>query len=175
MERNREYSKSKTRDMVESALLIALVFIATAFINIRLPISANGGLVHLGSVMACIASIVFGKKKGALAGAIGMGLFDLTSGWVLWAPFTFIIRGLVGYVLGYIAYLNNKNGENFLYNLAGLIVSGILMIAGYYVTEVILYGNLLAPIASVPGDVVQVISAGILGLPVSQILKRYFK
>jgi len=33
---------SKTRDLVLSALLISLVFVATKFINIRLPISING-------------------------------------------------------------------------------------------------------------------------------------
>ena len=35
--------KFTTKDMVETSLLIALVFIATKFINIRLPISINGG------------------------------------------------------------------------------------------------------------------------------------
>ena len=31
-----------------TGVCIALTFIATGFINIRLPIAANGGLVHLG-------------------------------------------------------------------------------------------------------------------------------
>ena len=35
-----------------------------------------------------------------LAGAFGMGLFDLLSGWTAWAPFTFIIVGAMGYVVG---------------------------------------------------------------------------
>lgn len=80
--------KFTTKDLVESSLLIALVFIATKFINIRLPISINGGLIHLGNVMLFTSAIVFGKRKGALAGGIGMALFDLVSGWTLWAPFT---------------------------------------------------------------------------------------
>ena len=29
-----------------------------------------------------------------------MGLFDLLSGWTAWAPFTFIIVGIMGYVVG---------------------------------------------------------------------------
>ncbi|WP_413927483.1 ECF transporter S component [Clostridioides sp. ES-S-0108-01] len=68
--------KFTTKDMLETSLLIALVFIATKFINIRLPISINGGLVHLGTAMLFISAIVFGSKKGALSGAIGMSLFD---------------------------------------------------------------------------------------------------
>ena len=47
--------KFTTKDMVETSLLIALVFIATKFINIRLPISINGGLVHLGTAMLFIS------------------------------------------------------------------------------------------------------------------------
>ena len=56
-------SKFKTKDMVQTALLTALVFVATYFINIRLPIAASGGLVHLGTAMLFISSIVFGKEK----------------------------------------------------------------------------------------------------------------
>lgn len=76
--------------MVITAICITLTYIFTAFINIRLPIAANGGLVHLGNVALFISAILFGKKTGALAGGIGMGLFDLLSGWTAWAPFTLI-------------------------------------------------------------------------------------
>ena len=66
------YKKNKftTRDLAETSLLIALVFIATRFINIRLPLASTGGLVHLGNTMLFIAAIVFGKRKGAIAGAL---------------------------------------------------------------------------------------------------------
>ncbi len=42
-----------------------------------------------------------------------MSLFDLISGWTLWAPFTFIVRGVMGYLLGKIAWANGNNGNNF--------------------------------------------------------------
>lgn len=150
MELNKEKSKFTTKDMVETGLLTALVFVATSFINIRLPIAASGGLVHLGTAMLVIASVVFGKEKGAIAGAVGMTIFDLSSGWALWAPFTFVIRGIMGYVLGAISYSNNKNGDNIIINIIAVILSGAWMIAGYYLTEVILYGNWFSPVASIP-------------------------
>ena len=65
-------SSEKTKDLIITSLLISLVFVATFFINIRLPIAANGGLVHLGSAMLFIIAILFGPKKGAMAGAFGM-------------------------------------------------------------------------------------------------------
>lgn len=173
MELNKERGKFSTKDLVETALLTALVFVATAFINIRLPILSSGGLVHLGNVILFAAAILFGKKKGAIAGAVGIAIFDLSSGWALWAPFTFIVRGIMGYIVGAIAYSNNKNGDSFLFNVLAVIASGIWMIIGYYITEVILYGNLLTPIASIPGNITQLAVGLVLGLPLAKILKRY--
>lgn len=175
MEFSRQKTKYTTKDMVETALLTALVFVATAFINIKLPILSSGGLVHLGNVMLFTASIVFGKQKGAIAGAVGMGIFDLSSGWALWAPFTFVIRGAMGYIIGSIAWSKDRKGTNLLVNLFAVVVAGIWMIAGYYITEIILYGNWVSPMASIPGNITQIVVGAVIGLPVAKILKRYSK
>ena len=175
MELSKEKSKSKVRDMVETALLISLVFVATAFINIKLPILSSGGLVHLGTGMLFISAIVFGKKKAAIAGAVGMAIFDLTGAWALWAPFTFVVRGAMGYVMGAIAYSNNKKGNSIMFNILGIVVSGAVMIVGYYITEGIIYGNWLTPVASIPGNLTQIVVGSLLALPIAKILKRYAK
>lgn len=163
--------KSKIKDLVTTALLISMVFIATMFINIRLPISVNGGLIHLGTGMLYISAIVFGKKKGAIAGAFGMSLFDVVSGWVLWAPFTFVIRGVMGYIVGSIANSRDKDGKSFVMNILAVLVGGAWMIIGYYITEVILYGNWITPVTSIPGNVFQIV-LGSISLAVAPILKR---
>ncbi|WP_138205481.1 ECF transporter S component [Haloimpatiens lingqiaonensis] len=163
---------SKLKDMVISALLIALVFVATRFINIRLPIAVNGGLIHLGNAMLFVAAIVFGGKKGAIAGAFGMGLFDLLSEWAIWAPATFIIRGVMGYIIGNMANSNDRNGKKILWNLVGIILASIWMIVGYYVAEGILYGNWIAPATSIPGNITQLIIGAIIGIPLAAALKK---
>lgn len=165
--------KTNVKDVVVSGLLIALVFIATKFINIRLPISVNGGLIHLGNVMLFTSAIVFGGKKGAVAGAFGMGLFDVTSGWMAWAPFTFVIRGVMGYIIGNIADIKHRRGSSFLWNLTAITAGGIWMIGGYYVTEALLYGNWIAPMTSVAGNVIQIVIGAVLGLPIVTVLKRF--
>ena len=88
------------RDLVIDALCIALVLAFTMFVNLRLPIAANGGLIHLGNVPLFLAAYCFGRRTGALCGGLGMAAFDLISGWTLWAPFTLVIVGLMGYVVG---------------------------------------------------------------------------
>lgn len=170
-------TRPKTFDLILTSMLIALVFVATLLLNIRLPIAANGGLVHLGTAMLFIASMLFGPKKGALAGSFGMAIFDLVSGWTLWAPFTFIARGIQGYVVGKIAWSGGKRGTSVGLNILAAIVSIPFMLAVYYVCEGILYGNWYAPMASIPGNLVQN-SVGILvAIPVVLVLKRikYFK
>ena len=170
-------SKSSTFDLILTAMLIALVFVATLTLNIRLPIAANGGLVHLGTTMLFIASILFGPKKGAAAGAVGMGLFDLVSGWTLWAPFTFLIRGLQGYIVGKIAWSRGHNGNSFGFNLLGTIISTPFMIAGYYLCEAILFRSWIIPLASIPGDIVQIVIGIAVAIPACVVLKKipFFK
>ena len=175
MELSKEKRRFTTKDMVETALLTALVFVATFFIHIQLPIIASGGLVHLGNVMLFATAIVFGKQKGAIAGAVGMALFDLSSGWAVWAPFTFIIRGVMGYMIGTIAWSNGREGNSSKINLFAIILSAIWMIAGYYISEVIIYGNWIAPMASILGNITQLVIGTVIGLPFAKILKRYVK
>lgn len=172
MQKTTTYSHSNTFDLILSAMLIALVFVATLTLNIKLPITANGGLVHLGTAMLFMSSILFGPKKGALAGAIGMGLFDLISGWTLWAPITFIARGLQGYIVGKIAWSNGRKGNSIAFNLLATIMSIPFMVAIYYVGEGILYANWLAPMASIPGDLIQNALGIFVAIPVCVLLRK---
>ena len=48
-----------TKKLTINAMCIALTFVATAFINIRLPIMANGGLIHLGNVPLFLTAMIF--------------------------------------------------------------------------------------------------------------------
>ena len=156
-----------TKKLTINAMCIALTFVATAFINIRLPIMANGGLIHLGNVPLFLAAMIFGKKTGALAGAFGMGFFDLISGWTAWAPFTFIIAGIMGYAVGKISEKNT-----ILWYIIAIVVALIIKIVGYYIAEGILYSNWIAPATSIPGNVVQVVTAGIIVVPIITALKK---
>lgn len=88
------------KSLAITAICLVLVYVFTAVVNIRLPFAPNGGLIHLGNVPLFVAAILFGKRTGMIAGGIGMALFDLLSGWTLWAPFTLVIVGCMGFVVG---------------------------------------------------------------------------
>ena len=166
--------ENKVQFIAITAMAVALTYVFTAFVNVRLPIAANGGLIHLGNVPLFIMAILFGKKTGAIAGGIGMGLFDLLSGWVSWAPFTLVIVGLMGYVIGTIE--EKPLVKNTLANrIISIILAIIIKIVGYYIAEVILFGNFLAPVGSIPGNIIQVGVAAVISLFLIVPLKRMVK
>lgn len=166
---NPSIESTKTRAIIINALFIALTFVATMFINVRLPIMGNGGLIHLGNVPLFIAAIVYGKKTGAVAGAFGMGLFDLISGWAAWSPFTFVIVGIMGFTVGLIS--EKVPGNRVFVNSLAVACALIIKVVGYYFAEVILYGNWIQPFGSVPGNILQVAIAGIIVVPLAERLK----
>ena len=161
--------RHSTKDMVLAGMGIALVFVAT-LINIKLPIG-QGGLIHLGNVPLFLFAILFGKKTGAIAGAFGMGLFDLMGGWTPWAPATFMIVGLMGYTVGLVAERNDSTAG---YVLA-VVLACVIKVAGYYVAEALIYGNWVQPVLSIPGNLMQIGVAALIVLPMAGTLKKALK
>lgn len=166
-------SQKKIQAMVINGILIGLTLTATMFINIRLPLMGSGGLIHLGNVPLLLAAFVYGKKSGAIAGAIGMCLFDLISGWTLWAPFTFVIVGTMGFVAGLIS--EKVPGKKIFVHTLAVVLAMIIKVVGYYFAEVIIYGNWIAPFGSIVGNIMQVLIAGIIIIPIVGRLTKLMK
>ena len=169
---DREFTSS-VQFLTVTAIFVALTYIFTAFINVRLPIAANGGLIHLGNVPLFIGAIIFGKKTGAIAGGVGMGLFDLLSGWTLWAPFTFVIVALMGFTVGKLT--EDEKHQNFKWYVIAIAAACVIKVAGYYIAEVIIYHNLFAPVASIPGNLVQIGTAAVIVLICVEQLRKVLR
>lgn len=101
-----------------------------------------------------------------------MGLFDLMSGWTAWAPFTLIIVGIMGFVMGWMT----EHKKTYPRIILAMIAVSAIKIVGYYLAEVILYGNWVAPITSVPGNLVQMGVGSVIVLvvigPILKIARR---
>lgn len=153
-------NSSRVKSLAITAICLVLVYVFTAVVNIRLPFAPNGGLVHLGNVPLFVAAILFGKRTGMIAGGIGMGLFDLLSGWTLWAPFTLVIVGCMGFVVGAIT----EKRKNMGFIILALIAACAIKIVGYYFAEVVIYGNWVVPFTSIPGNLIQIGVAAVITL-----------
>lgn len=160
----------KVRDLVITSLFIALVYVFTWIVKIQLPFSPNGGLIHLGNVPFFLAAIFFDKRVGMTAGALGMGLFDLTSGWILWSPMTVISALIMGYIL------NKMNYKK--YTLKSLILSFILValvkVVVYYIGEIFILSSFVAPLASIPGNLIQIGVSSVIVLVILKPMEKVF-
>jgi uncharacterized membrane protein len=156
-------------DIVQVALMAAMVFVTTYVIEI--PVGTKA-VLHIGDTMVFAGAIILGNKKAALASAIGMGLFDLLSPYAVWAPFTFIIKGVMAYIASSIAYRKNYEGNNPVNNIFGFIIAGIWMIAGYFFAGAIIYHNFAQAFLDIQWNVLQVVAGIVLAIPLIAALKK---
>ncbi|MDR0813964.1 MAG: ECF transporter S component [Oscillospiraceae bacterium] len=168
MSANRAKNSISIQDICITALFAALSFTATYFVKVQV-FPGNGGLVHFGNIPVVVAAVCFGRKQAAISGAVGMTLFDIVGGYFLWAPFTCVIRLAVGWIIGYFA--SKSGSRNALWALLGIILGGLVLIAGYYLAEGIIYGNFTAPALGIPGNSIQIASMAVVGLPIAYAIK----
>ena len=142
-------STEQVRFLTVTAIGIALVYVFTWLINIRLPFAPQGGLIHLGNVPLFIFAILFGKKTA-------------------WAPFTFVIVGCMGFVMGWIT----EKKQGFQWYVVAMLAACAIKIGGYYIAEGIIYGNWITPVTSIPGNLLQIGTAAVIVLIIIAPLKK---
>ncbi len=124
----------KTKKITTTAIFIALTTFFT--IVIKIPVSPAMGYVNLGDFIILLATLAFGMTTGVLSAALGSSLADLLLGYGAFAPFTFVVKGLMALCMG--LFLKKSQTKT------SILVSGVLaelvMIIGYFFTSWILYG-----------------------------------
>lgn len=156
-------------DLVQVSLMAALTYVTLIAFNV--PIGSKA-VLHLGDGMVFLAAVLLGRKKAFFSAAIGCTIFDILSPYIIWAPFTFIIKGTMGYIVGLIAYRNGKEGNSVKNNILAFIIGGLFMTAGYFVAGRFIYGSFAVAMADIPGNILQIIGGMAVALPLSKPLKK---
>lgn len=99
-----EHKKFNTKKLAQAALCAALCYIGFSFFKIDIPVGTEKTAFHLGNVFCVLAALLTGGLYGGLAGAVGMTIADLTSGYVTSAPKTFFLKLCIGLVVGLVAH-----------------------------------------------------------------------
>lgn len=149
-----------------AALMAALACVATMIIKVPSPLK---GYLNLGDCVVLITGWMLSPIYGFLAAGLGSALADLFSGYVVYAPATFLIKGC----MALIAYFGFRLLHKKVSDLPSRIISGtaaeMLMILGYFVFEGCMYG--FGPsVVNIPANAVQ----GIAGLIIGIILTKVF-
>ncbi len=153
------------KNIVLTALFAAIIAVTTAYI-LHIPIGTNGGYIHVGDCFIYLAACFLPLPYAMLAGAIGGGLADLMTA-PIWILPTVIIKAIL--VLPF-----SSKGDKVLNkrNVIALFIASIITCGGYYVAESIMFGNWIAPLASMGFGLIQAGGSGILFIIVGAALDK---
>lgn len=147
----------KTRKIVFAALFASLVCVATMIIKIPSPLS---GYINLGDSAVILSGLALGPYS-ILAAAVGSCLADVFSGYLVYAPITFVIKG----VMAFVVYKFSKKA------VIGAIIAEVIMAAGYYVFEGFLYG-FGASLVNIPANLIQGVAGFIVGMLLIKVFEK---
>lgn len=159
---------TKTKKLVMAALMAALACVATMIIKIPSPLK---GYINLGDCIVLLCGWLLSPMWGFLAAGLGSALADILSGYVIYGPATFLIKGLMSLV----AFYGYKLLKDKCSNLASKIISGIaaeiVMLVGYFLFAGILYGFGPA-VVNIPANAVQGIAGVVIGIILMKIFEK---
>lgn len=132
------------RRLAFGGLLTALIAALTAYVRISIP----GGYLNPGDAAIALAAVLMGPYA-AIPAALGSMLADLL-GYPQYAVFTLIIKGLMGLIAGW----GMKGAKLGVRSVLSICISGIILVGGYFIADVIL-GDIGLAIVDLPWNLVQ--------------------
>lgn len=141
-------------------MLASLVCVTTMIIKLPSPL---GGYINLGDCIVLLCGWMLGPVYAFCAAGIGSALADLFSGYVLYVPATFLIKGLMALLAWLLFKELSKHIKPFFARLWGGISAEIIMIGGYLLFESFIYG-FKPSLVNVPANAVQGSSGIIIGM-----------
>ena len=109
---------------------------------------------------------------GFLAAGLGSALADVFSGYVIYAPATFAIKGLMALVAFATFRLWSKRIGKLPSRLLGGVLAEIVMVMGYFVFEGFMYGFIPSAV-NIPTNAVQGVAGLLLGIVLVKVFERF--
>lgn len=164
--------KSKIFKPILSALFAAIICVSTFIIKI--PVAVTGGYINMGDCFVLLGGIVLGPVYSFLAAGLGSALADILSGYAIYAPATFLIKGLMALVIALLFKFSKSKYNIFSLLLFGLI-SEAIMVAGYFIYECFILPYGLGALGAIPGNVFQGAFALTVNTLLVQIINKNIK
>jgi uncharacterized membrane protein len=152
--------KFGSREIAATAIMASLATVATMMFTF--PIPATNGFFNLGDVIVVVSGLTFGPLIGGISGGVGSALADILLGYGTYAPFTLIIKGCEGLIVGYLA--GGKDDQKISRVIIAWIAGGIILVGGYFIVQVFMYG-FAGALVELPANLVQMLVSG-LGIPI---------
>lgn len=164
------HSVFPAKNLAFTALFSALCLVSTMLVVIPLP----NGYFNTGDIFVLLAGWCLGPLYGSIAGAVGSALADICSGFALYAPATFLIKGLTAFTGYYIWVLCKKiiksERFDFIARFFAVLLAESVMVLGYFLFESALYG-VAGGVLTLLGNTLQGACCGGLAIVICGILR----
>lgn len=152
----------KIKSIVYTSMAIALVTVATMIIRIPSP---KMGYINFGDIMIFITAAILGKRIGFIAGGLGSAFADILGGYFIYAPATFVIKGLEGFIFALIVKRDKDGNLKAASITLSSIISALWMVMGYFIYEYFMFGIGTA-YPNVPANMIQGIVSAAVSIPI---------
>ena len=157
----------KTKKLVMAALMAALTCVTTMVITVPSPLK---GYLNLGDSVVLLSGWLLPSSYAFLAAGLGSAMADIFSGYVIYAPATFVIKGLMAFIACKGFCLLDKIANKQLSKIVSGAAAEVVMVLGYFIFEGFMYGFLPSAV-NIPANSVQ----GIAGLILGTLLIKVFE
>ena len=173
-------SEDRVKKLALAALFAALSYIGFQVFRFDIPVGTEKTAFHLGNTFVALGALFIGGVMGGSAGAVGLTIADLTSGYATSAPKTFILKLIIGLIVGFVAHKGFKINE--ITDKKKLLIAAVTSSAcvGYFYKQYVLglpqeiseaFAKISALTTSV-NAVASVIFATVLYLALRPVLKK---
>lgn len=138
----------KLRNCIFAALFAALTFVATAYLQIPIPVGA--GYVHLGDIFVLLAALMLPLPYAIAASAVGAALADVVAAYFVYAPATAVVKALMVVAV----WLVCRKKRCWWTEVLSFVGATAVLALGYFVYEIPLYGTPTA-VADLPFNLLQ--------------------
>ena len=159
-----------------TALRISLIAVSTALVAVftmivRVP-TPSGGYINLCDVAITFIAYTFGPITGFVAGGLGTALADTLGGYMQYAPISFFVHGIEALL---IALLVRRKDTGLGMKILAGIVAVTTVAGGYWLLSGLFLIGLETAVAEVPGNVIQSALGAVLGLVVSEAVRKAYR
>ena len=162
-------NKKSLLKISHTAIFTAIILLSTMLI--KFSTGLGEGYIHFGDCFIYLSACVLPFPYCLIAGAVGGAFADILGGFAVWSIPTAIIKALIAMPF-MVACKKNKSSKILNRKTALMtLVSGVISILGYFITECILYSVASATL-SILGNTIQAVSSGVLFIIIASALDK---
>ena len=172
MEYFRPAGKNSAVNIALLAIMTALATIATLVLIIPYPVT--NGYFNLGDTIVMLGGLLLGPVGGFIVGGFGSALADMIVA-PIYAPITLVVKGFEGMAVGYFCSKTLDQTRLSKWDITGVIVGSLIMLVGYFIGEILLWGVVAAFMEFIAVNLAQVIAGSVVALAVGPKIRSYLR